>query len=101
MLKQTSLQNDHVMAAEWEKAENLQELDISATDLSKDCLMDILPRIPAIKWISMGQLDGLTDNVFKVSFEMNFKQVDSQLFSLLALDGACKLERADFSGFRC
>ena len=49
MLKQTSLQNDHVMAAEWEKAENLQELDISATDLSKDCLMDILPRIPAIK----------------------------------------------------
>merc|ERR1712004_792900 len=30
MLKQTSLQNDHVMAAEWEKAENLQELDISA-----------------------------------------------------------------------
>ena len=67
MLQQTSLQNDHVMAAEWEKAENLQELDISATDLSKDCLMDILPRIPAIKWISMGQLDGLTDNVFKVS----------------------------------
>ena len=67
MLQQTSLQNDHVMAAEWEKAENLQELDISATDLSKDCLMDVLPRIPAIKWISMGQLDGLTDNVFKVS----------------------------------
>ena len=77
MLKQTSLQNDHVMAAEWEKAENLQELDISATDLSKDCLMDILPRIPAIKWISMGQLDGLTDNVFKVSSQMNFKQVYS------------------------
>ena len=66
MLQQTSLQNEHVIAAEWEKAENLQELDISATDLSKDCLMDILPRIPAIKWISMGQLDGLTDNVFKV-----------------------------------
>lgn len=65
MLQQTSLQNEHVIAAEWEKAENLQELDISATDLSKDCLMDILPRIPAIKWISMGQLDGLTDNVFK------------------------------------
>ena len=70
MLQQTSLQNDHVMAAEWEKAENLQELDISATDLSKDCLMDILPRIPAIKWISMGQLDGLNDNVFKVSFQV-------------------------------
>ena len=33
MLQQTSLQNEHVMAAEWEKADNLQELDISATDL--------------------------------------------------------------------
>merc|ERR1719412_30843 len=65
MLQQTSLQNEHVMAAEWEKADNLQELDISATDLSKECLMDILPRIPAIRWLSMGQLDGLTDNVFK------------------------------------
>ena len=43
----------------------MQELDISATDLSKDCLMDILIRIPAIKWLSAGQLDGFTDNVFK------------------------------------
>merc|ERR1712018_823826 len=65
MIQQTSLQNEHVMAAEWEKAENLQEIDLTATDLSKECLMDVLPRIPAIRWISLGQLDGLTDNVFK------------------------------------
>ena len=68
MLQQTSLQNEHVMAAEWEKADNLQELDISATDLSKECLMDVLPRIPALQWLSAGQLDGMTDAVFKVSF---------------------------------
>ena len=49
MLQQTGLQNEHVMAAEWEKAENLQELDLTATDLSKECLMDVLPRIPAIR----------------------------------------------------
>ena len=49
MLQQTSLQNEHVMAAEWEKCDNLQELDLSATDLSKECLMDILPKIPAIR----------------------------------------------------
>lgn len=65
MMQQTSLQNEHVMAAEWEKADNLQELDLTATDLSKECLLDILPRIPAIRWLSIGQLDGLTDNVFK------------------------------------
>ena len=58
-----------------EVVENLQELDISATDLSKDCLMDILPRIPAIKWISMGQLDGLNDNVFKVSFQIEINEI--------------------------
>ena len=54
------------MAAEWEKAEQLQELDISATDLSKECLLDFLPRIPAIRWLSAGQLDGMTDTVLKV-----------------------------------
>ena len=50
MMQQTSLQNEHVMAAEWEKADNLQELDLTATDLSKECLLDILPRIPAIRY---------------------------------------------------
>lgn len=66
MMQQTSLQNEHVMAAEWDKADNLQELDLTATDLSKECLMDILPKIPAIRWLSVGQLDGLNDSVFKV-----------------------------------
>lgn len=66
MLQQTNLKNEHVLAAEWDKATELQELDITATDLSKECLMDILPRIPAIRWLSAGQLDGMTDAVMKV-----------------------------------
>lgn len=66
MLQQTNLQSEHVMAAEWEKADQLQELDITATDLSKECLLDFLPRIPAIRWLSAGQLDGMTDTVLKV-----------------------------------
>ncbi len=28
--------------------------------------MDFLPRIPAIRWLSAGQLDGMTDMVLKV-----------------------------------
>ena len=55
------------MAAEWEKATQLEELDLTATDLSKECLLDILPRIPSIRWLSAGQLDGMTDSVMKVS----------------------------------
>ena len=81
MLQQTSLQNEHVMAAEWEKADNLQELDISATDLSKECLMDVLPRIPALQWLSAGQLDGMTDAVFKVSYH---KVASNRLSPLVA-----------------
>ena len=66
LLNQTNLESEHVMAAEWEKAEQLQELDITATDVSKECLLDVLPRIPAIRWLAAGQLDGFTDQVMKV-----------------------------------
>ncbi len=69
LLQQTNLDSESVQAAEWEKAEQLQvgagcndvndckisvplfqELDITATDLSKECLLDFLPRIPAIRF---------------------------------------------------
>ena len=72
LLNQTNLESDAVMAAEWEKAEQLQELDITATDVSKECLMDVLPRIPAIRWLSAGQLDGFTDSVMKVEPRWKF-----------------------------
>ena len=65
-MQQTDLKNEHVQAAEWEKATCLQELDITATDLSKECLMDVLTRIPSIRWLSIGQQDGMTDSVMKV-----------------------------------
>merc|ERR1719264_365462 len=65
LLNQTNLESEYVMSAEWEKAEQLQELDITATDVSKECLLDVLPRIPAIRWLAAGQLDGFTDQVMK------------------------------------
>ena len=46
----------------------LQELDITATDVSKERLLDVLPRIPAIRWLAAGQLDGFTDQVMKVRY---------------------------------
>merc|ERR1711860_146933 len=43
---------------------------------SKECLLDILPRIPAIRWLSAGQLDGMTDSVLKHWMEPgNLKQL--------------------------
>lgn len=38
------------MQVEWEKC-SLLELDITATDLSTECLIDMLTRIPALRYI--------------------------------------------------
>ena len=63
MMQQTDLKNEHVQAAEWEKATCLQELDITATDLSSQVISDVLTRVPALAWLSAGQLDGMNDDV--------------------------------------
>jgi len=63
MLQQCNLKSENMSAVEWEGANNLSELDITATDLSKDCLIDILTRIPGLSWLSAGQLDGMCDAV--------------------------------------
>ncbi|KAB7493985.1 F-box/LRR-repeat protein 20 [Armadillidium nasatum] len=79
LMNQCSLQNDQVMAAEWEKSA-IQELDITATDLSAESILDLLTRIPSIRWLSAGQLDAFTDSVLKMWGE------NANLKNLVALD---------------
>ena len=50
------------MAVEWDKTV-LQELDITATELSSECLIDLLTRIPGLRYLSAGQQDGFNDHV--------------------------------------
>lgn len=65
------------MAAEWEKT-NLQELDITATDLSSECLASVLVRIPALRYLSAGQQDNFTDQVLREFIEKgNIKNLQS------------------------
>ena len=64
LMQYTSLQNDHVMAVEWEKS-TLQELDITATELSSECLIDLLTRAPGLRYLSAGQQDGFNDAVLR------------------------------------
>merc|ERR1719412_3367472 len=80
MMQQTNLKSENVLAAEWDKATNLQELDITATDLSKECLMEVLTKIQSIRWLSAGQLDGMTDAVLKHWME------NANLKELIAID---------------
>ena len=63
LLQQTGLVGEHVTGAEWDKALSLQELDITATDLSTGVITEVLTHIPALTWLSAGQLDGMNDDV--------------------------------------
>lgn len=57
------------MAADWDKCA-LQELDISATDLSTECLIDMVTRIPNLKFLAAGQINGFNDSVLKAWMEL-------------------------------
>jgi hypothetical protein len=56
------LLSEHLMQVEWEKSA-LQELDITGTDLSTECLIDMFTRIPALRYLSAGQINGFNDSV--------------------------------------
>lgn len=79
LMNQTSLKSEYVMEVEWEKA-NIQELDITATDLSTECLIDMLSRIPGLRFLSAGQLNGFNDSVLKAFMELGNPR------NLIALD---------------
>lgn len=51
------------MAVEWEKNPALQELNVTGTDLSSEALVSILTRLPNLRWLSAGFLEGFTDQV--------------------------------------
>lgn len=64
LMNQTSLKSEYVMQVEWEKT-SIQELDITATDLSSECLIDMLTRIPSLRFLRAGQINGFNDSVLK------------------------------------
>ncbi|KPJ03147.1 F-box/LRR-repeat protein 2 [Papilio xuthus] len=67
-IKVRSLQSEYVMQVEWEKS-SIQELDVTATDLSTECLIDMLTRIPGLRFLSAGQINGFNDSVLKAWME--------------------------------
>lgn len=79
LMNQTSLKSEHVMAVEWEKS-SIQELDVTATDLSTECLIDMLTRIPGLRFLRAGQINGFNDSVLKAWTE------NGNTRNLIALD---------------
>lgn len=72
------------MQVEWEKS-SIQELDISATDLSTECLIDMLTRIPSLKFLSAGQINGFNDSVGGSIFDIPRSMSNRQFISSLSL----------------
>lgn len=75
----SDLQSEYVIQVEWEKS-SIQELDVTATDLSTECLIDMLTRIPGLRFLSAGQLNGFNDSVLKAWTEVGNPR------NLIALD---------------
>lgn len=50
------------MSAEWEKS-LIQELNISETSLSAECLTSLLNRLPNLRWLSAAFQEYFTDQV--------------------------------------
>ena len=97
MLQQTGLVGEQVSQAEWDKAGSLSELDITATDLSTQIILDILTQIPALTWLSAGQLDGMNDDVLNQWVFVFINIVNIKLFC--KVDGQRQKFRDQGSGF--
>lgn len=54
----------------------MRELDITATELSSECLANLLVRCPPLRYLSAGQQDGFNDDVMRIYIEKgNVKQL--------------------------
>ena len=51
---------------EWENS-RIHELDITSTELSAECLMDILCRMPGFTYLGLGYCEFFTDKVCQSS----------------------------------
>lgn len=87
-----------MMKVEWESTA-LQELDISATDLSTECLIDMLVRIPGLRFLAAGQINGFNDSVSPVLICcLNKKLMDlSRLTGAKSVYGARKLQKLNLT----
>ncbi|XP_055698787.1 F-box/LRR-repeat protein 2 isoform X1 [Phlebotomus papatasi] len=68
LMNGTNLKSEYLLQVEWDKCA-LQELDITATDLSTEALIDLLARIPTLRFLSAGQINGFNDSVLKAWME--------------------------------
>lgn len=56
-----------MLAADWERS-SVNELDISSTELTENCLLDIFSRLPKLTYLAVPNCDGFTDKVNIINY---------------------------------
>jgi len=57
-----ALEDGHMKSPEWETS-RIHELDLASTELSSECLMDILSRMPGFSYLGLAHCEFFTDKV--------------------------------------
>ncbi|XP_063435100.1 F-box/LRR-repeat protein fbxl-1-like isoform X2 [Mytilus trossulus] len=64
LLQHTGVEDEHMKNAPWESSV-VTELDLTSTELSKECLENILLRIPSFTYLGLGYCEFFTDRILE------------------------------------
>jgi hypothetical protein len=56
------IEDNAMLAVDWE-ATSVHELDISSTELTENCLLNVFSRMPKLSYLAVPNCDGFTDRV--------------------------------------
>ncbi|CAF0803134.1 unnamed protein product [Didymodactylos carnosus] len=59
------IEDSGILSAEWESS-YINELDISSTELTEGCLLDLFSRLPKLNYLAVPNCDGFTDKVLEL-----------------------------------
>ncbi|CAF2417150.1 unnamed protein product [Rotaria sp. Silwood2] len=79
LLQNTGIEDKGILAADWATS-NVTELDISSTELTENCLLDVFARMPKLTYLGVPYCDGFTDKVLALLIEQgklsNIRAID-------------------------
>jgi Leucine-rich repeat (LRR) protein len=83
LLQNTAIESEAIKSVEWNQT-NLEELDLSSTDLDEQALLLMLSESPNLTYLSVSHCDAFTDHV--IFLIVVFIRVGSILIILLLLE---------------
>ncbi|XP_064599717.1 F-box/LRR-repeat protein fbxl-1-like isoform X2 [Liolophura sinensis] len=79
LLQHAGLEDQYMQRVPWENS-HVSELDLTSTELSTECLMDVLPRMPGFTFLGLGHCEFFNDMILEKMVEKG------KLNKLMALD---------------